>query len=213
MKLKRLFALLLAALLLPLGVLRASEPTNAETEPDIWVQIERYENKRLEAQGVTTATATALHYGAMADGIVAIVEAHSSYAPGTLFRSGESVFWDDVNGMGCGWVPNARQKLRANPTGADPMEVASVEVTSYAGKGGYPYSSDVALFGPYYGVDSSFSNQYKDEANSIAQVTGGACRVYSGGAATIDAVAHELALAGTVIFDTHGNTDYASGND
>ena len=176
MKLNRLLAILLAALLLPLGFLRTSEPAGAETEPDIWVQIERYENKSLEAQGVTTATAAASNYGVMADGIAALVEAHGSYAAGTLFRNGESVFWDDVNGMGCGWVPNARQKIRANATGADPKDVAAIETVSYASRGGYPYSSDVAVFGPYYGVDSSFSDQYRNEGNSIAQATGGVCR-------------------------------------
>ena len=213
MRIKRLLSVLLAALLLPLGMLAGANGASADAEKDIWVQITEYEDACLSEQGVSAETATASQYGVMADGIAAIVEAHGSYAQGTLFRSGESVFWDDVNGMGCGWVPNARQKLRAHPTGADPMEVASVETVSYASKGGSPYSTDVALFGPYYGVDSSFSDQYRNEANSIAQATAGVCRVYSGGAATIDAVARELGLAGTVIFDSHGNTDYSSGSD
>ncbi len=211
MKPKRLIAILLTALLLlPLGLFRLPESASADGAEDLWAQIEQYENVRLAEQGVSVKNASANDYMAMTDGVVALVEAHQSYAPGTLYCSGLSVFWHDTDGMGNGWVPNARQKQRANLTGADPMEVASVETVSYAGKGGYPYSSDVALIGPYYGVDSSFTNQYRNEANSIAQATGGSCTVYAGGAATIDAVAHALETCGTVIFDSHGNTDYSS---
>ena len=211
---KRLLALLLAAfLLLPMGLLRLPEGTSADAEEDIWVQIERYEDKTLKNQGVTAASAEKEHYAVMTDGVAALVEAWSGYENGTLFKNGECVFWDGTDGMGYGWTPVIRQKIRANATGADPADVAAVDTVSYEKRGGYPYSSDVAVFGPYYGVDSSFSDQYRNEGNSIAQATGGVCRIYSGGAATIDAVAHELEICGTVIFDSHGNTDYSRGND
>ena len=210
MKIKRLFAILLAALLLPLGAFRLPERAAAESEEDLWTLIERYEDDCLAKQGVTVSTASANDYMAMTDGIAALVEAHESYAPDTLYRNGQSVFWHDTDGMGNGWVPNARQKQRANLTGKTPEEAASIETISYADRGGYPYSADVALFGPYYGSDSSFTNQYRNEANSIAQTTGGVCRVYSGTAATIDAIAHELETCGTVIFDSHGSTNYST---
>ena len=223
MKFRKLLAILLTALLvLPLGLFRLPEKAVADGETnvaetrsansgdDLWVRIERYEDERLAENGVTVSTASANDYMSMTDGIVALVEAHESYAPGTLYLNGQSVFWHDTEGLGNGWVPNARQKQRANLTGKTPEEAASVETISYASKGGYPYSSDVALIGPYYGSDSSFTNQYRNEANSIAQATGGACRIYSGSAATIDAIARELGTCGTVIFDSHGNTDYSS---
>ena len=211
MKMKRLAAILLSALLLlPFGLSGVVGGTSADAEEDLWAQIERYENECLAERGVGVSTASAGDYMSMTDGIVALVEAHESYAPGTLFLNGQCVFWHDTDGMGNGWVPNARQKQRANLTGKTPEEVASVETVSYAARGGYPYSSDVALFGPYYGSDSSFTNQYRNEANSIAQATGGVCRVYSGTAATIDVIARELQTCGTVIFDSHGNTDYNS---
>ncbi len=211
MKLKRLAALLLSAvLLLPLGIVRLSDGTNADAEPDLWEQIERYEDACLSERGVSVSTASATDYMTMTDGVVALVEGWSGYEAGSLYLNGQSVFWHDTDGIGNGWVPNARQKQRANLTGRDPKEVASVETVSYANKGGYPYSSDVALIGPYYGVDSSFTNQYRNEANSIAQATGGSCTVYSGSAATIETVAYALETCGTVIFDSHGNTDYSS---
>ena len=213
MRIKRLLSILLAALLLPLGMLAGPQNANAEAEKDIWVQITEYEDACLSEQGVNTANAETKHYAAMADGVAALVENWSGYENGSLFKNGECVFWDGTDGMGYGWTPVIRQKVRANATGEDPMDVASVETTSYANRGGYPYSSDVAVFGPYYGVDSSFSDQYRNEGNSIAQATGGVCRIYSGAAATIDAVARELELCGTVIFDSHGNTDYSRGND
>lgn len=211
MKLKRLLALLLTALLLlPLGFARLSGTSNADADPDVWEQIEQYEDAYLAERGVSVSTASANDYMSMTDGIVAIVENWSGYEAGSLFLNGQSVFWHDTDGMGNGWVPNARQKQRANLTGKTPEEVAAVETVSYANRGGYPYSSDVALIGPYYGSDSSFTNQYRNEANSIAQATGGSCTVYSGSAATIDVIAHALENCGTVIFDSHGNTDYSS---
>ncbi len=183
------------------------------TDKDIWDQIEQYENVCLVEQGVSVANASVSNYMAMTEGIIAIVEAHKSYVPGTLYCSGKSVFWQDTDGMGNGWVPKTRQKQRANLTGKTPEETASIETIEYTSKGGYPYNSDVALFGPYYGVQSSFTDQYKEECNSIAQATGGTCRVYSGSAATIDAIAHELEIAGVVVFDSHGTTDYESDYD
>jgi hypothetical protein len=214
MKLKRLTAILLAALLLlPLGWM-TPRGTSADAEADIWVQINAYEDEALKEQGVDAVDATAQNYAAMTDGVAAIVENWSGYAPGSLVRNGDHLFWDGRDGTGYGYSPRLRQKLRSDSmTGAEPASVSGIETASRAKRGGFPESADVAVFGPYYGLDSSFTNQYKNEGNSIAQATGGTCTVYSVNDATIDNIADALETCGVVIFDSHGDTDYASGSD
>ena len=214
MKMKRLTAILLAALLLlPLGLFRI-DGASADAEADIWVQINAYEDEALKAQGVDAADATPQNYAAMTDGVEAIVENWSGYVPGSLVRNGDHLFWDGKDGTGYGYSPRLRQKLRSSSmTGADPASVSGIETVSCATKGGFPGSTDVAVFGPYYGLDSSFTNQYQSEGRSIAQATGGTCTVYKTNDATIDNIADALETCGVVIFDSHGDTDYASGSD
>ncbi len=214
MKMKRLTAILLAALLLlPLGWM-TPRGTSADAEADIWVQINAYEDEALKEQGVDAVDATAQNYAAMTDGVAAIVESWSGYVPGSLVRNGDHLFWDGKDGTGYGYSPRLRQKLRSGSmTGAEPAAVSGIGTTSYAKRGGFPASTDVAVFGPYYGLDTSFTNQYQSEGNSIAQATGGACTVYSVNNATIDNIADALETCGVVIFDSHGDTDFASGSD
>lgn len=63
---------------------------------------------------------------------------------------------------------------------------------------------DVLLLGPYYGQDSSFTNQYRNEAQSIANYTQGNYTVYQG--TGVDANACRAAEDyGVIIFDSHGS--------
>ncbi|MBO4384635.1 MAG: Ig-like domain-containing protein [Clostridia bacterium] len=64
---------------------------------------------------------------------------------------------------------------------------------------------DVLLVGPYYGFDGSFTDQYKDEAKSIANVLGGNLTTLSGSAATGPAIAANYTNKAVVIYDSHGN--------
>ncbi|MBQ1631357.1 MAG: hypothetical protein II049_00885, partial [Clostridia bacterium] len=165
MKMKRLLALLLTALLLlPLGLMHLPEASKADAERDIWEQIERYENKRLSEQGIKAASVTESDFSAMTDGVIAIVENWSGFVPGSIERHGDFFFWDGADGTGYGYSPRLRAKLRSEAlTGADPAEVSGIETVSYAARGGSPNSSEVAVFGPYYGLDTSFSDQYRNE--------------------------------------------------
>lgn len=62
---------------------------------------------------------------------------------------------------------------------------------------------DVLLLGPYYGQDSSFTNQYRNEAQSIANYTQGNYTIYQG--TGVDANACRAAEDyGVIIFDSHG---------
>ncbi len=212
---KKLLAILLTALLLlPLGLALRTADASSETEDDIWAQITAYEDTRLREKGLRSASATELDYAEMADGVKDIVKNWNGYVPGSLVQNGSHLIWDGKDGTGYGYSPRLRQKLRSEAlTGADPDAESGVETVSYAVRGGSSGSNDVALFGPYYGLDSSFTNQYQTEANSIAQTLGGTYTLYKTTAATIDNIANALETCGVVFFDSHGDTDYASGDD
>ena len=135
MKLKRLLALLLSALLLLPGLTGAFGKTNAETETDIWVQIEEYEDQRLADQGMTFAEASESNYAAMTDGVIAIVENWDGYVPGSIERHGDFFFWDGVDGTCYGYSPRLRANLRSETVvGEAYSSVEETEVISYAAK-------------------------------------------------------------------------------
>ncbi len=211
---KRWIAILLATLLLPIGMLIPAHGGVAEDVPDVWTLIERYEDSELSLNKRRTAEATAADYAAMTDGVADVVKDWAGYVEGSMERHGDFLFWDGTDGLGYGYSPRLREKLRSgNATGVAPESVGGVETVSYAKRGGSPASTSVAVFGPYYGIDTSFTSQYRNEGNSIAQATSGTCTVYSTTAATIDHIADALETSAVVIFDSHGDTDYASGND
>ena len=65
-------------------------------------------------------------------------------------------------------------------------------------------SPNVFLVAPYYGHDSSFTDQYKREAQSIAAATGGEYLLIQSTSATGPAIAENFVDKGVVIFDSHG---------
>ena len=210
---RRLLALLLSALLLLPGLMGALGKTNADAESDIWVQIAEYEEQTLAEHGVTIAEASESSYAAMIGGVIGIVENWDGYVPGSIERHGDFFFWDGVDGTGYGYSPRLRANLRSETVvGGAYSSVEETEVISYAAKDQDADRLDVAVFEPYYGMDTSFTNQYRNEGKSIAQASGGVCTVYQGNDATIDNIAHAVETCGVVIFDSHGDTDYANGS-
>ena len=210
MRMKRFTAILLALLLLaPLcfGILAGK--AQAETIDDIWALITAYEDRQFLKGQVTCGTASVNDYASLCDGIIDVVESWNGYAKGSLIQNGEHLFWDGTDGVGYGYSPRLRQKVRgANATGADPASVSGIETFSYAARGIFPNSTDTAVFGPYYGLDTSFTDQYQNEAKSVAKTAGGICTVYKTDDATIDNIADALETCAVVFFDSHGDTDY-----
>ena len=65
-------------------------------------------------------------------------------------------------------------------------------------------SKNVLLVAPYYGHDSSFTDQYKNEAQSIANATGGSYTLIQSTNATGPAIAAAYPDKGVIIYDSHG---------
>ena len=205
---KRFFALLLCAILLltmfPVSAVAAkSEPA------DVWEQIAAIEDRAAATRGASTLESRAAAYTEVLEEIVAAVEASPSYVEDSLIRSGNFIFWMSDNGDPCGYAPHLSAKLKENAIpGADPDELAAVETVSYAPKGGYPTSTSVTCFQPFRGIDGSFTAQYENRCNNLAQALGGTGTTYKASAATIDQIGQAISNSAVVIFDSHGDTNY-----
>ena len=146
-----------------------------------------------------------------------ITEVTSSpyYAEGSLIRNGDHFFWETTDGIPCGYSPRLAEMAR-NAVPLEGYDIASAEnviTTSYESKGGYSEAKDVFLIQPYYGIDSNFTEQYVTEANNIATALKGNVTVYRTTEASIDHIADAIEAGAVVIFDSHGDTDFARGED
>ncbi|MBR4308721.1 MAG: hypothetical protein IKT58_03905, partial [Oscillospiraceae bacterium] len=188
-------------------VVEISKKSEEIINADIWDKIDSYEDENIIPQRGRAVTAE--HYAELSYEIEALVKESDTYVEGSINRNGDFFTWETTEGIVCGYSPELRYKTRNNSE----QGLDVVETVSYATKGGSPTSKDVYLIAPYYGYDSSFTDQYKNEANSIAKATGGEYKLYSGTNATLTAVATAMQTAGVVIFDSHGVTDYSNGED
>lgn len=210
---KKLLALLLCTLML-LSLLPISVFAVDHEETDLWQQITELEDQASSFRRAYDTEARAKVYGELSDNVVELVEASKNFVPGSIVRHGDFFYWDEKDGTACGYSPRLRAAIRegADPN-ADPEAFSGIETVSYADRGGFPNSVDVAAFQPYIGIDSSFSAQYENECKSIAQALGGTGITYKTTNATIDNIAYAIENSAVVIFDSHGDTDYASGYD
>lgn len=204
MRFKRLLTLILTAILL-LTFIPFSSSGAADRPEDVWELIDSYENGVLFARyGGSFTDATAKDYSSMTDGVIRVVESWSGYAEGTVERHGDFFFWEGGDGTAYGYSPLLREKLRSAKSTLEAEDYTG----SYEINGGTPGSSDVTVIQPYYGLDDSFTLQYVNEGESIADVLGGKCSVYRTNAATVDVIADSISNSAVVFLDSHGLTDY-----
>ena len=113
-------------------------------------------------------------------------------------------FYFTIDGMYCAYNYRLRNEL---DTDCAPVE-EGVVLTKGSGKKSAALkdaeSPNVFLVAPYYGHDSSFTDQYKREAQSIAEATGGDYLLIQSTAATGPAIAENYVDKGVVIYDSHG---------
>ena len=112
-------------------------------------------------------------------------------------------FFFTVDGMYCSYDYRLRNELDTNVAPIPETEkVVLVKGNAVATKDAE--SPNVFLVAPYYGHDGSFTNQYKEEAQSIAEATGGDYLLIQSTAATGPAIAENYTDKGVVIYDSHG---------
>lgn len=204
--LKRLLALLLALVLLPVlpagaarGEAREISAAAYAAVEALWDELEAAEDAALQKDGQPGARSAAA--------VAAEVVEQPLYVEGSLRWNGDSHFTFETSaGVTCGYSAPLRARCRP-VAGAEPAQTGSYSVRGTAG------GTSVSLIEPYYGLDVSFTMQYQREAEALAGVLGGTCTVYRGNSATVDAVADALEESGVVFFDSHGDTDYANGDD
>ena len=113
-------------------------------------------------------------------------------------------FYFTVDGMYCAYNYRLRNELN---TDCAPVE-EGVVLTKGSGKKSAlkdAESPNVFLIAPYYGHDSTFTDQYKREAQSVAAATGGDYLLIQSTSATGPAIAENFVDKGVVFFDSHGS--------
>ncbi len=214
MKKRILSVLLLLAMLLgcvPGGVgaetEQYAEPSQAayDRADAIFEEIDRLESVR-----ATRNT----NQSRITDAVEALVMETDTYVEGSLRRNGDAFSWMTTDGIRCAYSPRMRE-INKNMTPTENGGEDLVYNEPVATRGGFPAGNQVYLIGPYYGYDADFTNQYKNEATRIAATIGDTdgYTLYSGKSATVDKVAEAVSKGAVVIFDSHGSTDYESGND
>ena len=113
-------------------------------------------------------------------------------------------FYFTVDGMYCAYNYRLRNELN---TDCAPVEEGVVLTKGNGKKSALKdaESPNVFLIAPYYGHDSTFTDQYKREAQSIANATGGEYLLIQSTSATGPAIAENFPDKGVVIFDSHGS--------
>ncbi len=179
-------------------------------QEDIWNVIDAF-----EAENITNAaTATVADYAALSKQVEKLVKASDTFVKGSIVRNGDFFTWETTEGIVCGYNPLLRQKSAKAGSGNAVMSTGPVEEIQ---AGNTPDSASVYLISPYYNssysADSSFTDQYLNEVKSVASATGGSAYQYGYTSATIDNIATAMESGAVVMFDSHGTTDYASGDD
>ena len=211
--LKRLLALVLTIAMV-CGILPAmafaadAEEVSAEfitaaddalVQADILDDIDAY----FDASDKRGSERTLADYVAAADDVKELVMASDTYVEGSIVERGDGFFWQTDTGITCGYFPKDRYEADQR-VATKSVNTSSLATWNYAAA----TKKDVCLVGPMYSEDSSFTNQYTNEALAIAEATGGTAYGLIDSAANVNTIAQAIEKCGVVIFDSHGNTDW-----
>ncbi len=219
----RLIACLLAAVML-LSVLPASFAEDAEHAPAagdlLWEQILALRDGVKKRDGAPSEA----DFAAISADVYALVEASGTAREGSLLANGDFIRWiDDETGISCCYSPALEADKAGARAGYRAPQVLTLDDVPAAAvtRGGGPSAWNIGLIQPCWEssshyADSSFTSYspyYLQQANALAAATGGSVVRYAMESATADTIASALESCGFVIFDSHGGTDYASGDD
>ena len=205
---KRFFAvLLMLALVLSAGSIQAlAHESSAEAHEramlrlldTAWEGLESVEKEMLTSSADPRDVTLAVYKAALASPYV---------DEGSLTGLTRKAFSFRVSGMLCRYDYAARNARHISSVSAEMLESAE-EALRVSGQKNGPSDLDVLIVGPFYGIDANFTNQYRNEARSITDVTGGSFTVLSSSNATGPAIAAAFPDAGIVVFDSHGSGGY-----
>lgn len=192
---------------------------SAEPIGDLWTKIEALRNGVFKKGGKAP---TVEAFAAISDDIYALVEQSGEAIPGTLQAKGDFISWRDVDGIPCCYSPahEAEMAVKSSIVSKSTESKAISSALTVTESGGSS-SIDIGLIQPYYQdathyYDSTFttySPAYVTQANELAAKTGGQVIRYTLENATLDTIASTLENCDMVIIDSHGGTDYSSGED
>ena len=206
MKIKRILCAALAAVMVLVLVPAAAMAKGAASEHEearklgllgtIWADLGEIEAEAL-ASGASRSEVTLAVYKAALQHELVDEKSFNSLTDKSFFFT--------VEGMNCCYDYDAR-----NFDAAEALDEPTVitipgtkQSTAPISKNG-PTNMNVLLVAPYYGHDSSFTDQYKQEAQSIAATTGGDYTLLQSTGATGPAIAAAAPDAGVIIYDSHG---------
>ncbi|MBR0135321.1 MAG: InlB B-repeat-containing protein [Clostridia bacterium] len=196
---RKLLAIILAALMILAVIPAASlaktvsasvtESKKLALLDKAWESIEAVEREAMEKKASPAEVTMAAYKAALNNSLV---------DERSLVMESAIQFAFTVDGMHCLYYYTARAAQNKEVKG-------ETIVTDFSkGTGNCAGTPNVLLVGPYYGQDSSFTDQYKNEADSIAEATGGTCTKLTSTAATGPAIASNYTDKGVVIYDSHG---------
>ena len=202
---KKITAILLIALM-ALAVIPCSALAQAAVEAgteraklalldNVWDSLEEVENEAIEAGAEGAELVYAVYNAAINDPRVDAGSMGDVSARGFSFK---------VDGMLCAYNYVSRHVDHISAVDDALMDSVTEATEKLVNTKNGPFSMNVLLIGPYYGHDSSFTNQYRQEAQSIANVTGGTYTLIQSTNATGPAIANAIPNAGVVIYDSHG---------
>ena len=173
------------------------------------------------------APAGAASFAALSDDVYALVEASGTAEPGSLAANGEFIRWvDEETGIPCCYSPDHEAEIAGASVQSETADVQeilrSAEPTrAVAQSSTCPQSLNVGLLQPYWESGENYSGSgflryspfFVQQANLLAEKTGGDLIRFSMSNVTPDTIAYTLQNCGIVLINSHGSTDYQNGND
>ncbi|MBO6061947.1 MAG: Ig-like domain-containing protein, partial [Clostridia bacterium] len=184
-----MIAVLPAAAMAKSAAAAAYESRELKKLDDTWARIEAVEKDVLAKRATPNEVTLAAYKAALNDPTI---------DKGSIVWENDTQFTFTVDGMHYLYCYRVRNTEHVPSVNSKVMDAIIEGTRGSAG------SKNVLLVGPYYGQDSSFTNQYKNEATSIANATGGTCTQLTGTNATATAIASNYTNKGVVIYDSHG---------
>lgn len=204
MKIKRMICVLLAVALLvmtmPVGLAKgmvdsAQEKAKLGLLDKVWNELDEVESEYLDSGADKGEVAAAVYQAAVSNRLVDAGSVSTIRNNGFTFR---------VSGMLCNYNYENRNTVHESAVDSDLI----ADITEAFGTRNGAEKLNVLLIGPFYGQDANFTNQYPNEAASIAEATGGSCTILSTSNATGPNIAAAMPDAGIVLMDSHGADGY-----